>query len=449
MRIIIAGAGEVGLHIARLLANEAQDIALIDCNPEKLRKAANSLDVATVEGKSTSYKVLQEANVSKADLLIAATTEEENNLATAIIAKKLGAKKTIARISNIEFHYDRESLDLKSLGIDEVISPEALAAKEIQRLLKEKGITDNFDFEDGKLSLIGISLGKQDRLIGKSIRETAYLNPNFCFIPVVILRGKQTIIPRGNTVFAENDHIYYITKQTGVQEVLELTGNREKKEKQIKNIMILGGSRVAFHTAKRLCGKFNVKLIEKDKEKAFTLADTLPDVLVVNGDARNVSLLEEEGLNEMDVFIAVTGDSEMNIISSLVAKNHKVGKTIALVENMDYVHLSQDIGVDTMINKKLIAANFIFRYVRKGRVVSITSIHGADVEILEFEVEKGSRITRKKLKNMNFPKKAIIGGVIRGGEVYIVMGDFQFQPSDRVVVISKQECVHRIESFFK
>ena len=447
MRIIIAGASEIGIHIARLLANEAKDITLIDNDPEKLKRATSFLDVATVEGKSTSYKVLQEANVSKADLMIAVTTYEENNLVTAIIAKKLGAKKTIARISNIEFHYDRDKLDIKDLGIDEVISPESLAAKEIQRLLRETAITDNFDFENGKLTLIGIFLGKQNLLIDKTLRETAHLNKNFNFIAVAILRNKKTIIPRGTTKFEENDHVYYIANLKGVKQVLELTGNKKKKD--IKDIMILGGSKVGFHTAKMLSEKYKVKLIEKDKEKCFTLADLLPNVLVVNGNARDVTLLEKEGIGQVDVFIAVTGDSEMNIISSLVAKNSKAHKTIALVENIDYIHLSQNIGVDTLINKKLIAANFIFRYVRKGSVVSITSIHGVNSEILEFKVKDGSRITRKKLKNMNFPKSAIIGGVIRNGEGYIAMGDFQFKPNDKVVVLAKQECIHKIESYFK
>jgi trk system potassium uptake protein TrkA len=213
--------------------------------------------------------------------------------------------------------------------------------------------------------------------------------------------------------------------------------------------MILGGSRVGIHTARRLSKTYNIKLIEKDKEKCFELADYLPETLIINGDGRDVELLHDEGIENMDAFIAVTGDSETNMISSLVAKNYNVRKTIALVENIDYIHLSQNIGVDTLINKKLIAANFIFRYVRQGEVIHITSLHGVDAEVLEFEVKQESKITREELRNLGLPKTAVIGGVIRNGSGLTVRGNFRFEPKDRVVVLSKPECIHTVEGFFK
>lgn len=446
MRIIIAGAGDVGFHLAKLLAYEEHDIVIIDLDADRLEYTANHLDVGTIRGSATSFRVLEEAKVAKADLLIAVTESEETNIATSIIGKNLGAMRTIARISNTEYLHRKDKLDLKDIGIDEIISPESLAAREIKRLLKESATTDSFEFEKGTLSLMGITVEEESELKGKTLTETAHLNPDHNFTTVAILRDQETIIPYGENKFRVGDHAYFVAQPDGVDRVLDLTG---KKRVPIKNIMILGGSKIGFNTAKNLSKKYNIKLIEEDKEKCFEMANSLPDTLIINGDGRDVELLSEEGIKDMDAFIAVTGNSETNIISSLVAKNHGVNKTIALVENMDYIHLSQNIGVDTMINKKLIAANFIFRYIRKGEVLNLTSIHGVNAEILEFEVKEQSKILDHELQNIEFPETAIVGGVIRNGKGYTVSGNFMFQPKDRVVVLSRPECIHKVESFFK
>jgi trk/ktr system potassium uptake protein len=445
MRVIIAGVGNVGYHLAKLLCAEGQDIVLIDRSQDKLKLAAGQVDASTIKGNSSSYSVLEEAGVAEADLLIAVTNSEDANITTAIIAKHLGAKRTVARISNTEFIYQKDKLNLKHLGIDDIISPESLAAKEIKRLLKEVALTDSFEFEKGLLSLIGVNIDEKSPLKGKSMIEVARMNPEQTFMTVAILRNNETIIPYGDTAFELNDHAYFVSQPDGIDKLMFLAG---KKRKMVKNIMILGGSRVGIHASKILSNRYNVKLIEKDAEKCFDLADQIPDAMVINGDASNVELLLEEGLAEMDAFIAVTGDSETNIISSLAAKNHGVNKTIAMVENMDYIHLSQNIGVDTMINKKLIAANFIFRHIRQGEIVSLTSIHGVDAEILEFEVKESSKITAHELRNLEFPKTAIIGGVIRDGQGYTTPGDFVFQPKDRVVVLAKPEAIAKVEDLF-
>ena len=447
MKIIIAGAGEVGNHLAKLLAYEEHDIVVIDRNPERLIQIANSLDVATVKGNSTSYRILQEAGISNVDLLIAVTSSEETNITTTIIGKNLGARKTVARIENLEYLIDKDKLDLKTLGIDEIISPESLAAKEIKRLLKEVALTDTFDFDEGRLSLIGVTIDENSKLKNKTLAEAAALNPDQNFLTVAILRESKTIIPHGENYFRVGDHAYFIAQPDGVERVLELCG--KKKKGDIRNVMILGGSKVGFHAARRLSRKFNVKLIEKDKARCFELADQLRNVMVINSDGRDMELLSEEGIENMDAFIAVTGNSETNIISCLVAKNYNVKKTIALVENIDYIHLSQNMGVDTMINKKLIAANFIFRYIRRGEIIDLTSIHGVDAEVLEFIVKAGSKVTEKEIKDLKFPTGAIIGGVIRNGQGFTTLGDFQFRPKDRAVVLCRPECIHHVEEFFK
>ena len=304
MRVIIAGVGNVGFHLAKLLSQEGQDIVLIDKVADKLKQASNSVDAATIKGTSTSYSVLEEAGVADADLLIAVTSSEEANIATAIIAKHLGAKRTIARISNTEFLYQKDKLNLKHLGIDDVISPESLAAREIKRLLKEVAVTDSFEFEKGLLQLIGVNIDSKSPLKGKSMLEVAKINPDQSFMTVAILRENETIIPYGDTCFEENDHAYFIAQPDGVEKLLFLTG---KKKEGVKNVMILGGSRVGFHAAKLLSARYNVKIIERNAQKCFDLADQLPDAMVINGDGRNVELLEEESINEMDAFVAVTG----------------------------------------------------------------------------------------------------------------------------------------------
>jgi len=446
MRIIIAGAGEVGFHLAKQLAQERQDITLIDLDQEKLRYVSNYIDIATIRGNSTSSFVLEQATINKADLFIAVTNSEENNLATCMIAKHLGAKKTVARISNVEFLLHKDRLDLCKLGIDELISPESLAAREIKRLLREAALTDTFEFDKGSLSLIGIYIDESSQLNNKSLIEMGSEFKENNFVTVAILRNAKTIIPHGKNKFETNDHAYFIANPTGVERLIDISG---RTRKEIKNVMIMGGSKIGYHAARRLSNKYNIKLIEKDKDRSAELADLLPNTLVINGDCSNVGLLKEEGIDDTDAFVAVTGNSETNIISCLLAKSYGVNKTIALVENMDYIHLSQNIGVDTMINKKLIAANFISRYIRQGEVISLAGIHGVDAEILEFEVHENSKITKNELKDINFPKSAVIGGVVRRGVGYTVQGNFQFEPRDRVVVLSQPECLHKVESFFK
>ncbi len=446
MKIIIAGAGDVGYHLAKLLVLENHEITVIDLNEGKLAHLAKHLDVVTVKGNATSFSVLEDADIANAELFISVTESEESNISTCIIAKHLGVKKTIARIQNTEFLVRKDKLDLFDLGIDEIISPESLAGREIKRLLREIALTDSFDFDGGKLSLIGLPIHKNSPLAGKTLLEASKLDPTNSFITVALLRNKKTIIPHGNDTFEVNDHAYFISLPSAIDKVIMLS-TREKKQ-GLKRVMVLGGSKVGINASKQLSKKYNVKLIEIDKQKCFELADMLPNVMVINGDARDVDLLQEEGLDETDAFIAVTGNSETNIISSLVAKDHNVKKTIALVENVDYIHLSQNIGVDTMINKKLIAANFIFRSIRKGDIVNLTSIHGVDAEVLEFVIKVESKITKDTLRSLDIPDSVIVAGVIRKGEAIIPKGDFQFRPKDRAVVLCKPESIQRVEEYF-
>ncbi|MFC5196454.1 MULTISPECIES: Trk system potassium transporter TrkA [Bizionia] len=448
MKIIIAGAGEVGFHLAKLLSFESQEITLIDTNKESLLNADNHLDIKVMKGDATSISILKDARVAQSDLVIAVTSSETTNITVCVLAKQLGAKRTIARISNTEFIQHKDEVGFTKFGIDELISPEALAAAEIRLLLSQSAFSDTYAFEDGALTMVGLDLSRTMPFAGKTVQEAAEIFPDIHFVPIAIQRfGTQyTIIPRGDTQLKEGDHVVFITSEGGAEELCKITG---KTNTEIKNVMILGGSKIGYKTARDLSANgFNVKLIEKDKNRAFDIADELPNVLVINGDGRNVDLLNEENMGAMDAFIAVTGNSEINIMSSLVAKSKGVKKTISLVENMDYFELSQSIGIDTLINKKLLAANTIFRYVRRGEVLAMTKLNNMDAELLEFKVKARSKICNKLIKDAGFPRSAIIAGVIRDGIGNIALGDFKIQEGDLVVICGLPRSIKEVEKLF-
>lgn len=445
MKIIIAGAGDVGFHLAKMLSFEYHDIVLMDIDKEKLSYAETHLDIMVYKGNSTSPGNLINAGISDCDLLIGVTASQTINITIAIIGKQLGAKKTVARVSYLEYVSENSSVDFKSLGIDYMISPGELAAIEIERLIKNSAFTDTFEFDKGELSLVGLSLDDTAPLTNKGVQELSSLVNELNFMPVAIQRKNETIIPRGSTYFKEGDHIYFVVQPEGTKKVMDLCN---KCTIDINNIMILGGSKIGYKTARNLCNKYNIKLIELNAEKANELADDLKNVLVIHGDGTKVELLEEESINEMEAFIAVTGNSETNIMSCLLAKAKGVSKTIALVENMDYIHLSHTIGIDTLINKKLIAAANIFRHVRKGNIISMHNLIDMDAEILEFEVNQGSKITKSSIKDLKFPDTALIGGLVRNGKGQITLGNTQILAGDHVVVFAMPDAIKKVESFF-
>lgn len=449
MKIIIAGAGEVGFHLAKLLSYESQDITLIDPVKENLHYADTHLDIRTLRGDATSIKTLKDSKVDQADLVIAVSSSEAINITISVLAKQLGAKRTIARISNTEFLEEQQAIGFKGFGIDELISPESLASKEIELLLNQSAFNDSYEFEKGALTMVGVHLTRTAQFVGKSVQEAGEIFPEVHFMPIAIQRfGTQyTLIPRGDTQFKEGDQVYFITTTGGVDELYKLTG---KTRRTMRNIMILGGGNIGEQSARKLSESgINVKLVEIDPDKAFDLADKLPEVLVISGDGRNVELLQEESIHEMDAFIAVTGNSETNIISCLMAKSKSVGKTISLVENMDYFQLSHSIGIDTLINKKLLAANNIFRYIRKGEVVAMTKLNNMNAELLEFIVKEESALCNKRIMDVDVPRSAIIGGVIRDGVGNIVLGNFVIKAGDRIVVCCLPRSINKVEKLFQ
>lgn len=447
MKIIIAGAGDVGFHLAKLLSFESQDIYLVDTNLEKLEYASNHIDVITKKGDATSIKLLKEINIDKADIFLAVTESQNTNFTLAVLAKKLGAKKTIARVSNHEFTVNSE-IDFAELGIDSMISPGELAADEIKMLLNQSAFNDTIEFENGTLNILGSTLEYHSPLINLTVQQARERFPDIEFITIAIKpeNSSETIIPRGNSVYSAKDQIYFSAPKESIKKLYKLVG---KTPFGVKDVMILGAGKIGIKAARNLCeSKFNVKLIEIEKVRAKDVAEKLPNALVIWGDGRNVELLEEENISEMDAFVAVTGNSETNIMSCLVAKSKGVKKTIALVENMDYINISQTIGIDTLINKKLLAASAIFKYVRKGEVLKLANLHNVDAEVLEFRVKENSLVTKNLIKDINLTKKAVFGGVIRDGVAHMTFGDFQILAGDKAVVFCLPEAIQVVEKLF-
>jgi trk system potassium uptake protein len=446
MKIIIAGAGEVGTHLAKMLSNENHDITVIDPDQEKLHFIENAYDLMTVRGSTTSFSTLKDANVRKCDLFIAVAPTEETNIIGAVIAKKMGAKKTIARIDSSEYLIPHNMENFISMGIDYLINPVRITSREIIALLSKTSTTDFVDYAGGKLSLYVIKLDVNAPIINKSLLDIAKSNTKLDLRVVAITRNSDTIIPRGGDQFLPGDLVYLLTNRGGVREIMKYCG---KEDIVVRNTMILGGSRIGIKTAKDMENHSNVKLIEIDYNKCKQISETIDKTLVIKGDGRDINLLRECGIGSMDAFIAVTGSSETNILSCLIAKKLGVKKVICEVENFDYISLAESMGLDTIINKKVSAAGRIFRFTMDYEVSSIKCLTGIDAEILEFQVKPGSPATRELVKNINFPGDAVIGGVIRGKSSFIVHGNSQIKAEDIVVVFALPSAILKVGRFFK
>jgi trk system potassium uptake protein TrkA len=446
MKIIIAGAGDVGSHLAKLLSSESHDIYLLDENKERLNTISSQIDVFTIAGDAKSVEIMEQKLISTCDLLIAVTSSEETNMLICILGKKLGAKHTIARINDDNIIIENREHFYNELGIDTLISPTHLATLEIERLINQAAFTDDIEFDNGKLTVFGISLSKNSILIDKSVRESADLNPNLSFKPLALHRNDLTLLVNGDTILKENDIVYFISLSESIENIISICG---KTSIEIRDVMIIGGSRIGLNIAKLLEKNYNITLVEKDKAKCEQLASIIKKTLVININGHDVKTLEEEGLSEMDALISVTANSEMNVMTSLVGKNHGIKKTIARIENFDYINLSQSIGVDTIINKKIIAADKIFKFVRKGNVSSVANLHGTNAEIIEFIVKPNTKITKKPINQLDFPKDSNIAGIIRNGIPIIPFGDFQLIENDKTIVFSLTESIKEIEKFFQ
>ena len=452
MKIVIAGAGEVGSHLAKMLSGEANDITVIDMRQDRLDALSATTDVITVPGNPSAINVLQDAGVAEADLFIAVNPSDSQdvNIVSAMLAKKLGSKKATARINNEEYlSYENKYL-FTEMGIDLMFYPEKIAAGEIIDLLRRTASTDSMDFARGKLQIAVFKLEEDSSLLGMSMEEFSAVvaGQGHNFRVVAIARNNDTIIPRFDTRFKYHDLVFIISRRDGMDMLMKYIG---KKDIEIKNLMILGGSPIGEMVARQMSRQMDtIKIIEMNKEKCLELSEKLPDnVIVVNGDGRNSDMLIEESIKEFDAFVAVTNSSETNILACVAAKRLGIARTIAEVENLEYIRLAESMGVDAVINKKLITAGKIYKFTLSNKVRFIKYMSGTNAEVLEYIVAPDTAITKKALKDMNFPKNAIIGGIIRGNESIIAVGDTQIQAYDRVAVFALPEAVKEVDRFFR
>ena len=445
MKIVIAGAGEMGSHLAKMLSGNGHDITIIDSDQKLLADVASLADVITVEGDSTTFAVLRKASVRRCDLFIAVNHIENDNVVAAMLAKQLGAKKSIARIDNNEYLEPNNKEIFIEMGIDYLFYPEKVAAREVINLLGHTSTTEYVDFSSGKLSLVVFRLEPASSLIGRELTGFSEDDAPLSYRTVAITRAGQTIIPRGGERFAEGDTVYVIARQDAVKEVMEFSGQTNVR---IKNMMILGGSRIGVRIAMELQEEVNIKLIDYNADKAYRLAELLDKTLIINEDGRNTEAMLEEGLANMDAFVAVTGRSETNILTAMLAKRMGVKKVIAEVENMNYINLAESIGIDTIINKKLVTASNIFRFTMSTDVQAIKCLMGSDAEVLEFIVKPNSPATKNRIRDLGLPEDVIVGGIVRGDKVFIAVGSTEINAYDRVVVFAMPASVARIGTFF-
>ena len=444
MKIVIAGAGDMGTHLAKMLSGNGHDITVADVDPKALAEVGSLVDVETTEGDTTQFSVLRKAGVRKCDLFIAVRSVENDNILSAVMAKQLGARKAIARVDSNEYLEPNSKEIFIDMGIDYLFYPEQIAAREVINLLGHTSTTEYVDFAAGKLSLVAFKLELTSPLLGQKIVEDD-ADEDLEYRTVAIVRGSRTFIPQSDDIYEAEDMVYIIARHNSAQSVVELSGNNQV---DIRNMMILGGSRIGVRIANELQNKVNIKLVDYNSDKAYRLAEMLDKTLIINEDGRDTEAMVEEDLAGMDAFVAVTGRSETNILAAMLAKRMGVKKVIAEVENINYISLAESIGVDTIINKKLVTASNIFRFTMTTDVQAIKCLTGSQAEVLEFIVKPNSPATKHSIKELGMPDDAMIGGVVRGDRVCIAVDSTRINAYDRVVVFAMPDAIMRVAELF-
>ncbi len=446
MKIVIVGAGAVGTHLSKLLSREHQDCVLIDADEEKL-EGVSEYDVMTYNALPTSISVLKDAGADKADLFVGVTTEETTNIAACTIAHALGAKKTVARIDNYEYLKPQNQKFFQQIGIDSMVYPEVLAATDITNGLKMSWVRQRWDVHGGALVLLGIKLRQGCEILDQPLKDLC--GPDDPYHIVAIKRGDETIIPSGLDTLRLNDLTYFMTTKEYIPYIRKIVGKEHYTD--VKNVIIMGGGKTAVRAALTIPDYMNVKIIEKDNERCEKLNHLLSesDAMVIHGDGRDLGLLEEEGIRTTQAFVALTGNAETNILACLTAKKLGVRKTVAMVENLDYVSMAESLDIGTIINKKTVAASHIYQMMLDADVSNLRSLMLVDSEVAEFVAAEGSRVTRKMVKDLRLPFGVTIGGLVRNGVGMLVNGNSQIQAGDSVMVFCHEQKLNNIEKFFK
>lgn len=442
MKIVIAGAGEVGTHLAKMLSNEEQDIVVID-NDESRLNALADYNLMTYLGSATSFDDLERVGVSRCDLFIAVTPYEARNILACSLAKNAGAVKTVARIDNSDYLLPQNKAFFVSRGIDHLIYPEYLAAKEMGAALKRTWVRNWFELFDGELIVVGVKIRSNSSLVGHKLKEFSNLS-NVMHVSA-IKRNHETIIPSGEDYILENDIAYIATMHEHISEVMNMCG---KTAIDVKKVLVMGGGEITEQLLMRDSGKYRFKILEDDMARCQYLADKYPRCTIVNGDARDTDFLEEEGIADYDVFIALNETSETNIVGCMMAKEHGIVKTIAQVENLRYFNEAEALNIGSIINKKLLASSCIFQIMLDSDSDNAKSLALADAEVAELVVKEGAKVTRADVKNLRLERDMTIAGLVRNGEGYLVNGNTRIMAGDHVVVFCLAGGIHNIEKFF-
>ena len=444
MKIIIAGAGEVGTHLARLLGEENHDITVMDESKERIQPLKDNAELTAVVGKCTSLNDLNAAGVKDSDLFIGVTPEESRNILASMLASNMGAKKTLARINNHEYLLPKNAAFFEERGIHSMIYPEMMAAREILQALKTPWTRFWWELSNGSVILAGAKIRENAPIVNKYLRELIQENKKFHI--VAIKRNNQTIIPKGSDQILPNDILYFTTLRKYLDEMPAFLG---KRSFEVKNVMIMGGSRITMCTIQYLPSHMNIKIIEQDRERAEMLLENVPsNVSIFLGDGRDVELLLNEGITETDAFLALTGNSEANILACLMAKQYGVRKTVAEVENLDYINMAERFDIGTIINKKVITASKIYELLLKADVSNIKCLTFANANVGEIIAKPNSKVTKKLIKNLNLPPDITFGALIRNGEPILVDGNTLIQAYDKVVVFFLSKSLKNIENLF-
>jgi trk system potassium uptake protein TrkA len=444
MKIIIAGAGEVGTHLAKLLSQEKQDIILMDPSEERLNFPGSNTEILPMVGNPTSIRDLEEAGISNTDLFVSVTPEETTNVAASILASKLGAHRTLARINNYEYLLPGNKDLFEKMGINAMIYPEMLAAREIVTAVRRPWTRQYWELCGGALILIGVKVRENSQLVNKMLSELLYEQKLYHI--VAVKRQNETIIPRGSDMVLSGDIVFFTTTKEHIEDVRKLAG---KKDPEVKKVVIMGGSRIALRTCQYLPNNIRVKVIETNKDKSYKIAERVPgNVLIINGDGRDTDLLLQEGIQDAQAFIALTENSSTNILACLAAKRFGVFKTIAKIENIDYISMAENMDIGTVINKKLIAASYIYQFLLDADVSNVKCLTFANADMAELVARPDSKVTRKAVKDLHLPKDMTLGGLIRNGEPMMIKGDTRIQPYDHVAVFCLDTAMRKLEDYF-
>ena len=447
MKIIIAGAGAVGTHLAKLLSRDHQDCILVDEDENRLEGLDTEYDIMTLQGSPTSIKTLKEAGVEHAELFVGVTPDESTNMNASILAHALGAHKTVARIDNYEYLAPQLESFFKNLGIDSLIYPEVLAAIDINNGLRMSWVRQRWDVHGGALVMLGVKLRETCEILNQPLKQLC--TPSDPYYIVAVKRGDDTLIPGGNDELRVGDLTYFMTTREYIPYIRKICGKEHYAD--VKNVIIMGGGKTTVRAALTAPDYMNIKIIEQDERRCEKLNTLLSDsnTIVIHGDGRDTNLLIEEGIDNTQAFVALTENAETNILACLTAKKMGVRKTIALVENLDYVSMAESLDIGTIINKKTIAASHIYQMMLDANVSNLRSLMMADSDVAEFVAEKGSAVTKRAVKDLGLPFGVTIGGLVRNNQGMLVNGLSRIEAGDSVMVFCHEHNLKKVERFFK